>query len=86
MLETCADLGLGWYIGTVLLDCTDDIADLIPGTAQRLGVAERNIVFYDSSGGGFAALLALRWFPLACVCWHGREIQPRTACPFCSFR
>ena len=64
-LERCEDLGLGWYIGTAERDCMEDIATLIRGVARRLGVAERDIVFYGSSGGGFAALRALRWFPLA---------------------
>lgn len=64
-LETCEDLGLGWYIGTAERDCMEDIAALIRGVAQSLSVTERNIVFYGSSGGGFAALRALRWFPLA---------------------
>ncbi len=64
-LETCEDLGLGWYIGTAERDCMEYIAVLIRGAAQSLGVAPRDIVFYGSSGGGFAALRALHWFPKA---------------------
>jgi dienelactone hydrolase len=73
-LETCDTLGIGWYIGTSQRDAMEDIARLIRAVAQRHGVPERAIRFYGSSGGGFAALRALRWFPQACAI----AINPQT--------
>jgi hypothetical protein len=73
-LEACDDLGLGWYIGDRQHDCMEDIACLVRGVARTFGVSERKIVFYGSSGGGFAALRALRWFPQAAAI----TINPQT--------
>lgn len=73
-LEACEDLGLGWYIGGKSSDCMEDIAKLISSVALNFGISERNLVFYGSSGGGFAALRALRWFPDAAAI----AINPQT--------
>lgn len=73
-LEACSDLGLGWYIGDQGHDCMDDIEHLVRGVARTFGVEERRVVFYGSSGGGFATLRALRWFPQAAAI----TINPQT--------
>lgn len=47
-------LGLGWYYGTEERCYCDDIVDIVKEFAAQNGFNE--IVFYASSGGGFAAL------------------------------
>lgn len=69
------ELRVGWYIGS---RCADPMPVLL-GTANRvrelLGLTDDQVVFYGSSGGGFAALRA------AASCRVGRAvvINPQTA-------
>lgn len=61
-------LTLAWYIGTRKQDYTLLLARLVKQLAQKLDVATSNIIFYASSGGGFAALMCARHIPGAkCV-------------------
>lgn len=55
-LELDDALELGWFMGRRDADATAELADIIAAFAERLGVAPGGIVFYGSSGGGFAAL------------------------------
>lgn len=49
-------LGLAWYIGVGDRDPLPFIADTARSVAGYLGLQEDKVVFYGSSGGGFAAL------------------------------
>lgn len=53
------DISLGWYIGCPESEYFSWISTLVHTLADRMGVARQDIVFYGSSGGGFAALAAL---------------------------
>lgn len=55
-LELNADIRLGWYLGTQEHDATEELCRLIVHIADALGIPSRSIVFWGSSGGGFAAL------------------------------
>lgn len=65
LLKRTEDLGLGWYIGTRKKDLNPQISRLVSQVATTLGTPESKIVFYGSSGGGFAALRALVEMPKA---------------------
>lgn len=49
---------LGWYIGTESFDVQDSISDIIESITSKLNIAHSDVVFYGSSGGGFASLMA----------------------------
>lgn len=55
-LELHDDMRLGWYFGTDKHDATDELCSFIRRFAEILGIPEEKIVFWGSSGGGFAAL------------------------------
>ena len=55
-LELQDDMKLGWFFGTDKYDATDELCTFIRRFAETLGIAEDKIVFWGSSGGGFAAL------------------------------
>jgi hypothetical protein len=55
-LELNDDMKLGWYLGTDKHDATEELCRLIRRFAKTLGIPENRIVFWGSSGGGFAAL------------------------------
>ncbi|SDE60316.1 hypothetical protein [Ruegeria marina] len=65
LLKKTEDLGLGWYIGTRARDINHDIANIVRRVAQNLETSVEDIVFYGSSGGGFATLRALVEIPEA---------------------
>lgn len=73
-LKLSPDVGLAWYAGTRTLEVLPEIAELIKAVASRLGLAERNVTFYASSGGAFAALKLLRFLPGSTVI----AINPQT--------
>jgi hypothetical protein len=62
-LELSNNLSLGWYIGTRDKDYTAQMARLVNRVAGELGLLRSDIVFYASSGGGFAALMCARHLP-----------------------
>lgn len=55
-LELNKDMKLGWYLGTDRHEVTDDLCRFIRRFALILGIPDDKIVFWGSSGGGFAAL------------------------------
>jgi hypothetical protein len=55
-LELHSDMQLGWYLGTEKHDATAELCLLVSQFAESLGVPHGMIVFWGSSGGGFAAL------------------------------
>ena len=55
-LELHDDMKVGWYFGTAKHDVTGELCSLIRRFAETLGIPEDKIVFWGSSGGGFAAL------------------------------
>lgn len=52
-------LRLGWYVGSDKHDWMNSTIQLVRKVAQLLGVDDSKIIFYGSSGGGFAALKAV---------------------------
>lgn len=56
-LDLDGTIRLGWYFGTAQNDATEELAELARSIARNLGVPDRRIVFYGSSGGGFAAMM-----------------------------
>lgn len=57
-LELRPDLSIGWYIGTRQVDFTEKLASLISSIAKSLSVPPSSIIFYSSSSGAFASLMA----------------------------
>lgn len=55
-LELHDDMKLGWYLGTDKHDAINELCSFIRRFADSLGIPEEKIVFWGSSGGGFAAL------------------------------
>lgn len=55
-LELHDDMRVGWYLGTTKHDATDELCNLIRRFAETLDIPEDKIVFWGSSGGGFASL------------------------------
>ena len=53
------DLKLAWYIGTEKHDWMQSILKIIKKIIETMGIKEDNVIFYGSSGGGFAALKAV---------------------------
>ena len=55
-IELSDSMRLGWYIGDEKKDLLDDLSQFILAYAKTYGIANRDIVFWGSSAGGFAAL------------------------------
>lgn len=55
-LNKMKNLRLGWYWGTQGSPLIDEISKLIVKIASSLGVKQKDIVIYGSSGGGYAAI------------------------------
>lgn len=64
-LKLSPTVGLAWYAGTNTLDILPEVARIIHAVSGKLGLGERNVTLYASSGGGFAALKLLRLLPQA---------------------
>jgi hypothetical protein len=64
-LKRSETLGLGWYIGLRNTDVMQFIIQIANDIAYRTGLDASRIVFYGSSGGGFASLRALSFLPEA---------------------
>lgn len=64
-LKKTLNLSLGWYIGDRSFDINPGMREIFLSVANNLGISEENIIFYGSSGGGFAALRALSELPKA---------------------
>ncbi len=62
-LELSDQLSMGWYIGTQNKDYTAQMAQLVEKVATELGLSRSDVVFYASSGGGFASLMCARLLP-----------------------
>jgi hypothetical protein len=60
-------LGLAWYCGTSHFDPMPRIIDTVRRIASNLGVDNKNIFAYGSSGGGFASLRMAALFPDICA-------------------
>lgn len=56
MLRKYEDIRLGWYYGTKEENYLDYISEIVMICAEQLHIRCDNIIFYSSSGGGFAAL------------------------------
>lgn len=74
MLRQSDSLGLAWYVGDKFRDPMKVIAKLIKSLCRQYKVEERNLTFYGSSGGGFAALRSLLFFERA----NAVAINPQT--------
>jgi hypothetical protein len=48
---------LGWYVGTSGINVSKELAALVTRIAVANGIDRSNIIFYGSSGGGFAAMM-----------------------------
>ncbi|MBL4919356.1 hypothetical protein [Szabonella alba] len=64
-LKRSSTLPLGWYIGDQSSDLNSAMCDIFRAVARNVGIDHSNIVFYGSSGGGFASLRALSEIPSA---------------------
>lgn len=51
------ELLLGWYVGTSEINVSKELAFLVDKIATANGIDRSDIVFYGSSGGGFAAMM-----------------------------
>jgi hypothetical protein len=49
---------LGWYIGTKNTDVQEAINEIIQHILDKNSIAPNRVIFYGSSGGGFAAIMA----------------------------
>ncbi|EHK6829005.1 TPA: YqiA/YcfP family alpha/beta fold hydrolase [Escherichia coli] len=50
-------LELGWYLGEHNKEYIHEVAQLVANTANELNINNDSIVFYGSSGGGYAAII-----------------------------
>lgn len=58
-IVSCTQLtNLGWYIGTSNYDLQQFINNILEHIIKSLKLSPENIIFYGSSGGGFAAMMA----------------------------
>lgn len=55
-LELNRDLRLGWMLGRQDACATDDLVPFVTSLARARGIESKDIVFWGSSAGGFAAL------------------------------
>jgi hypothetical protein len=61
-------LRLGWYLGTAERDPIDGLLAILARVAEELAVPPEKVIFYASSGGGFAGLRAAARLPVGrCV-------------------
>ena len=51
-------LSSGWYLGAPGRDGVQDIVDIVAAVCRAIGLDASRVVFYGSSSGGFAALMA----------------------------
>ncbi|WP_026672400.1 hypothetical protein [Alkalihalobacterium bogoriense] len=51
-----SDMGIAWYCGTQEAEVIPTILGLVKKVADNIGVSYENVIFYGSSGGGFASL------------------------------
>lgn len=51
------ELLLGWYVGTSGINVSKELAALVTSIAAANGIDRSDIIFYGSSGGGFAAMM-----------------------------
>jgi hypothetical protein len=56
-------LRLGWYLGTAERDPIDGLLAILARVAEELAVPPERVIFYASSGGGFAGLRAAARLP-----------------------
>ena len=61
-------LRLGWFVGNRTLDPMGALVRIVDRVRALTRIGEGRVIFYGSSGGGFAALLAAASLP------HGRAI------------
>lgn len=74
MCRLYPDLSLGWYYGTKDENYCDYIAEIVKEFAARNGI--KNIRFFSSSGGGFAALYCACRLPGSIACAINPQIKP----------
>jgi hypothetical protein len=68
-------LRIGWFLGTREHDATAGVVRIARQVAQQLGIAPGRLLFWGSSSGGFAAIVAATRLP------QGRfvAVNPQTA-------
>lgn len=68
------ELRLGWYVGSLSVDPMQVLLGAVDRVRDLLGLADDHVVFYGSSGGGFAALRAAA----SRRCGRAAVINPQT--------
>lgn len=68
-------IDIGWYLGSPEKDYADLVASLVKRVASDLGVPNKKIFFYGSSGGGFASLRVSRRIPGSSACAINAQID-----------
>ncbi len=56
-LAADSNLLLGWYVGTTEINVSTELVKLVRRISEALDIKRKNIIFYGSSGGGFAAMM-----------------------------
>lgn len=56
-------LGAGWLVGTKDEDATLNFCEIVKAFIKTLKIPFKNIVFWGSSAGGFAAMQLCKYFP-----------------------
>jgi pimeloyl-ACP methyl ester carboxylesterase len=73
-LRLDAELRLGWFLGTRDANPFPTLTRVVGWAESNLGIAPDKVVFYGSSGGGFASILAAAQRPVGRVV----AINPQT--------
>lgn len=58
VVSQIGETNLAWYIGTESFDVQDSVSEIIASITSQLDISHSDVVFYGSSGGGFASLMA----------------------------
>ncbi|WP_375749546.1 hypothetical protein [Vibrio sp. HN007] len=58
LVGTTDDLNLAWYVGTTDFDLQNYIQKCIKRILIKVGIEPNKVIFYGSSGGGFASIVA----------------------------
>lgn len=67
-------LRLGWFVGNRKIDPMQALLRTVEGVRERLGIADHRVVFYGSSGGGYASMVAAASRP----CGRAIVVNPQT--------
>ncbi|MFM5753444.1 hypothetical protein ACET52_01095 [Aeromonas veronii] len=58
VVSEIGDTNLAWYIGTNEIDLQSKILSIIKSITKSLNIENNRVIFYGSSGGGFASLMS----------------------------